>query len=177
MTFDPTFRPMVRGDLPRLAGWLATEHVARWWIEPSDEDSVAAAYGPDLDGAAGSGLYILMVDGRPAGLFQCYRLTEEPEWAAAVGDHSGAGIDYLIGEVDLVGRGLAGPAIAAFSELVFDRYPEVPALVAAPQQANVASWRALERAGFRRTWAGQLDSDDPGDAGPAYLYRLDRPAR
>jgi len=168
---------MTGDDVGLLAGWLAHEHVARWWIEPSDEASVAAAYGPELDDPDGSGLYLLLVAGRPAGLFQCYRLAEEPEWAAAVGDREGAGIDYLIGEPDLVGRGLGGPAIALFSELVFDRYPEVPALVAAPQQANVASWRALERAGYRRTWEGQLDSDDPGDAGPAFLYRLDRPAR
>ncbi|HWB36124.1 MAG TPA: hypothetical protein VHA75_08875 [Rugosimonospora sp.] len=48
--------------------------------------------------------------------------------------------------------------------------------MAAPQLANVASWRALERAGFSRLWAGQLDSDDPADAGPAYVYAVDRPA-
>ena len=47
-------------------------------------------------------------------------------------------------------------------------------MVAVPQQANVASWRALERAGYTRWWSGQLDSDDPGDAGPAHLYGIRR---
>jgi hypothetical protein len=39
-----------------------------------------------------------------------------------------------------------------------------------PQQANIASWRALERAGYVRVRAGMIDSDDPSDAGPAFVY-------
>ena len=45
-----------------------------------------------------------------------------------------------------------------------------PNIVAAVQQGNRRSWRALEKAGFSRTWAGQLESDDPSDAGPSYVY-------
>ena len=33
--------------------------------------------------------------------------------------------------------------------------------------------RALEKAGYQRCWAGELESDDPSDEGPMYLYRLD----
>ena len=54
------------------------------------------------------------------------------------------------------------------------RYPDVRCVVAAPQQENVASWRALEKAGFTRAWSGVLDSDDPSDDGPAFVYRIDR---
>jgi aminoglycoside 6'-N-acetyltransferase len=45
----------------------------------------------------------------------------------------------------------------------------------AVQQENPASWRALEGAGFQRVWAGMLDSDDPSDQGPSYLYSMRRP--
>ncbi|MGO8870813.1 MAG: hypothetical protein ACLQPH_05315 [Acidimicrobiales bacterium] len=38
------------------------------------------------------------------------------------------------------------------------------------QRANRASWRTLEAAGFDRTWAGELDTDDPSDRGPSSLY-------
>jgi aminoglycoside 6'-N-acetyltransferase len=44
-----------------------------------------------------------------------------------------------------------------------------------PQQENVASWRALEKAGFERIFAGPLESDDPSDSGPAFVYALRRP--
>ena len=83
-------------------------------------------------------------------------------------------IDYLIGEPEYVGRGLGSQAIREFTAMAFARYPEASAVVAAPQQVNVASWKALERAGFERTWAGQLESDDPGEAGPAYVYCVRR---
>ena len=33
----------------------------------------------------------------------------------------------------------------------------------------------LEKAGFRRVWAGELDSPDPSDDGPEYAYVLARP--
>ena len=72
--------------------------------------------------------------------------------------------------------GLRGPAISLFTALTFRRYPQAGAVVAAPQQGNAASWRALGRAGFSRWWSGQLDSSDPSDAGAAYLYGTGRPA-
>ena len=49
------------------------------------------------------------------------------------------------------------------------------AVVVAVQQANRASWRALEGAGFRRQWEGLLVTDDLSDQGPAYLYVRYRP--
>ncbi len=115
-----------------------------------------------------------------AGIIQRYLVDDEPAWARAVtatGVVSGpaAGIDYLIGDPALTGRGYGTAAITAFTSLTFGRYPEAESVVAAPQQANAASWRVLERAGYVRWWSGQLDSDDPGDAGPAYLYGIRRP--
>lgn len=42
--------------------------------------------------------------------------------------------------------------------------------MAAPQTANRASCRVLEKAGYELEWTGLLQSDDPSDAGPAALY-------
>jgi aminoglycoside 6'-N-acetyltransferase len=41
--------------------------------------------------------------------------------------------------------------------------------------ANVASWRALEKAGFRRVAAGELEPDNPVDDPQHYMLRIDRP--
>jgi aminoglycoside 6'-N-acetyltransferase len=174
-------RPLTENDLPLVARWLAQPHVARWWREPADLEVVRAQYEPCLTGADPTEVFVIEVAGRAAGLIQQYLVADEPEWAravAATGAVTGnaAGIDYLIGETAFTGRGHGTAAISAITARAFGRYLDADVVVAAPQQANRASWRALERAGYQRWWGGQLDSDNPGDAGPAYLYGIRRPA-
>ncbi len=115
-------------------------------------------------------MFVIEAGGTPAGLIQCYRLADYPDWEMTMNVPNAAGIDYLIGDERLTGSGLGSRAIRAFTDLVFERYPEVDAVVAAPQQENVASWKALENAGYERHWAGKLDSDDPSDAGLSLVY-------
>src|SRR2546428_407099 len=52
-------------------------------------------------------MLVLEVGGRPVGLFQRYLLRDYPEWERAVEVENGAGIDYLIGEVEYMGRASA----------------------------------------------------------------------
>jgi aminoglycoside 6'-N-acetyltransferase len=174
------FRACTRDDLATLAGWLAQPHVAQWWREDPDLAAVRDRYLPCLDGRDPAELFILQADGEPAGFFQRYLIADDPDWAAALrgtgqpGVDTGVGIDYLIGEVKLTGRGLGTAAIAAFTRLAFERYRGVEVVAAAISQGNTASWRAAEKAGYRRCWAGELASDDPSDEGPMYIYRQDR---
>ena len=119
--------------------------------------------------------------GRPFAFLQRYRLDDNPEWQRAIavalaqGDVQvsgrSAGIDYLIGDQTMTGRGLGRKMIAAFVDLLWDRYPDTTAVVVAVDQGNEASWRALEGAGFLRAWAGVLSSEDPSDEGPSYALR------
>jgi aminoglycoside 6'-N-acetyltransferase len=175
-----TFRPCAPDDLPLLAGWLAQPHVARWWRKDPSPAAVEARYMPCLDGRDPSALFVLEASGAPAGLFQSYLVADHPQWAAALhgtGEpdvQTAVGIDYLIGEAALTGRGLGTIAITAFTRLALVRYPAAGLVAVAVLQDNIASWRALEKAGYRRCWAGELNSDDPSDEGPMYLYRRDR---
>jgi aminoglycoside 6'-N-acetyltransferase len=174
-----SMRPITAADLPLVSRWLAEPHVAQWWRDPSDLPSVRQAYLPGINGDDPTEVFIIEVAGAAAGLIQRYLVDDDPEWAramAATGVVPGgaAGIDYLIGAAGLTGRGYGTAAIATFTTMTLRRYPQAGAIVAAPQQANVASWRALERAGYTRWWSGQLDSSDPGDAGPAHLYGIRR---
>ena len=41
--------------------------------------------------------------------------------------------------------------------------------------ANVASWRALEKAGLQRIAEGVMIPDNPADDPLHYVYRIDRP--
>src|SRR6478735_2099374 len=117
-------------------------------------------------------MFVFAVDRREAGVAQRYLIDEEPEWCDALAvalDASGmAGIDYLIGEPDLVGEGIGPAMIGAFVRLTFERYPACRAIVVDVDPQNRASWRALEKAGMRRIFTGQVL--DEGELAPAHLY-------
>jgi len=153
-----------------LVRWLAAAHIERWWGRPLDLAAVDAKYGPRIDGIERTEMFVIELEGEPVGLIQRYLLQDYPEWQNAVDLPAGAGIDYLVGEEGMTGRRLGSQAIREFTALVFERYPEIDLVGAAPQQANIASWKALENAGYERHWAGMLESDDPSDEGPAFVY-------
>jgi aminoglycoside 6'-N-acetyltransferase len=175
---DLSFERLRSSDLSVLATWLARPHVQRWWREPSDLASVEENYGPLLDGSDPTEGFMVHLSGRPIGYVQRYLIDDDPEWREAMRssmqEGGGIGIDYLIGEPDLVGRGIGRDMISRFVAECFGRYPAENRIVVGLQQDNVASWKALEASGFRRVWAGDLESSDPSDQGPSFIYLVDR---
>lgn len=173
-------RPMTRDDFPALATWLRAPHVEAWfpWVhgEASPTEAVEAEYGPCIDGIDPTELFVIETEGQPVGFMQRYRISDNPSWAAALPADTGAavGFDYAIGVLDATGRGVGTEAIRQLLADTFGRYPDVDSVIVAMQQANRASWRALERVGFGRRWAGLLESSDPSDAGPSYIYVISR---
>jgi aminoglycoside 6'-N-acetyltransferase len=173
---DVSFRPFTRADLPLLATWLDTPHVAHWW--PREDTSLAALdahYGPAIDGTDQSRLFLILIDdGTPVGFCETYLHADNPEWDQTIGLPNVAGIDYLIGAPELCGHGLGTAMIGAFTGLVFGLYPQVSGIASVPQAANPASRRVLEKNGFRLVDVRTVESDDPGDSGPAAIYLLER---
>lgn len=151
-----------------------------WWREPGDAAAVEGAYGPAIDGADPTELLIAELDGQPIGMLQRYRLEDNPDYQRALepagAPRPAAGLDYLIGDPDLTGRGLGPSMIAEGSAGAWTAYPEIVAIVVTVQIENRRSWRALEKAGYRRTWSGFVHSGDPSDDGPSHVYVLDRPS-
>lgn len=178
---DTSFRSMTEGDLPLVAAWLSEEHVQQWWKDPSAPENVEAKYLPRINGVEPTEMMIIMWQGRDIGVIQRYRMSDHADWERSLAPtgltfRAAAGIDYMIGVPDLVGAGIGSPVIAAFSADVFARYPDVDQIVVTPQEANRASCRVLEKAGYRLAWTGMLDSNDPSDSGLAALCVLDRPS-
>jgi aminoglycoside 6'-N-acetyltransferase len=173
-----TFRLLERSDLPLLARWLGAPHIATWWREHCDFPAVEARYGPAIDGTDPTELLIVEIGRVPVGFAQWYLVDDDPAWRRTlpeVAPSPAVGIDYLIGPESLVGRGLGPAILIALAQSTWERHPDAASIVVDVDQGNRRSWRALEKAGFRRAWSGVLASDDPSDAGPNHVYVLVRP--
>lgn len=167
-----TFRPLDAADLPLMHRWLNEPGVVEWW-EGDDVswDAVIRDYGPSAEPWVEHWLGLL--DGRPVGWAQCYPAAQSPEeiarWFPLGIDRAAAGIDYLVGAPADRGRGLGSAMLSRFvEEVVFARHDGWTEACASPLVANVASWRALEKAGF----AHVATFDD--DLGPCRLMRRRR---
>lgn len=174
-----TFRPLARDDFSRLAIWLAAPHVHRWWREDPDPAAIESRYGPGVDGTDPGEAFVVERDGQPIGLIQRYRFDDNPAWRdslrVAGTPSDAAGLDYLIGEESRLGQGLGPALLSQFLADTWVRYPDVSAVVVNVDPANRRSWRALEKVGFQRAWSGEIESDDPSDAGPNHIYVSFRP--
>ncbi len=170
-----TFRRLTDDDLPMLHRWLNEPGVVRWW-EGDDVswEGVVAQYGSGRDDP-GTEHWIAVVDGHDAGWIQCYAWADDPEEAEAQAhlalgvEPTAAGIDYLVADPAGRGAGVGSTMIRAFvDEIVFGQHPGWTQASAGPYEANTASWRALEKAGFRL--AGVYEDDD----GPCRVMVIDR---
>lgn len=167
---DVTLRRMTDDDLPMLHRWLNEPGVVRWW-EGDDVswDAVVADYGSGSSDPVEC--WIAHLDGRPVGWIQCYAIASFPDedevraWRALGVAPTAGGIDYLLGDPADRGTGIGSAVIRAFVEdVVFVQHPAWTPVCASPVTANVASCRALARAGFTRV--GEFTTDH----GPATLY-------
>jgi aminoglycoside 6'-N-acetyltransferase len=162
---EPTFRPLLRSDLPSLQRWFAQPHVAQWWNADPSTAAIEAKYGPRIDGDdRATCMWVVELDGVPCGLLQHYRHADHPAHDTAVGVDDAVGIDFLLSE-EVSGRGVGPTVLSTFADLVLRVTPDASCCVATPAQANRRSWRALEKAGFVRHGPCQ-----PPEEPPAFTY-------
>lgn len=163
------FRPLVAADLPQLHEWLQREHVKRWWNDGETLDEVTAHYLPSIEGGEPSDHFVILVDDRPIGMIETYLVSDHPEYDALVRVGPGvAGVDLLIGEQELTGRGIGTEVLCGFVDDVVFARAETHACVAGVDVRNAASLRAFAKAGF----AAVRDFEEEGR--PHRLLRRDR---
>ena len=175
-----TLRPLTADDLALLASWLAEPGVARWWHHDASTAGVERDFGPSVRGEEPGEDLMVLLDDRPVGLLQRSRIADYPEELAEFADlvdlpDEAVELDYLIGDPALRGRGLGSRLIAAAVADTWDRWPRTTAILVAVVAANVASWRAVEKAGLRRIAEGAMAPDNPVDDPLHFIYRVDRP--
>lgn len=144
------FRRLVDADIPALVTWMAAEHAQPWFgDEPRTPELARRHYADELAGTSATRLWIVSLDGREIGYVQDYPVVAYDDYAVRVQDPQAVAFDYLIGEPDLVGRGLGPLMITAFCRDVLCRdHPTAPRFVASPDVRNTRSIRALQKCGF-----------------------------
>ena len=154
------FHPMSADDLPLVRAWLARPHVREWWGDPDAQFGIVSGdlHEPAMD------QYVVSLDHVPFGYLQCYRLTD---WNIGFGAQPAEtrGIDQMIGEAGMVGRGHGPGFIRAFIEGLLAS--GTPRVVVDPDPENARAIRAYEKAGFLKDRL--VDTPD----GPALLMVRD----
>ncbi|TFV86666.1 GNAT family N-acetyltransferase [Blastococcus sp. CT_GayMR20] len=181
MQEELTWRPLAADDLPMLAEWLAEPGIARWWHHESTLAAVLRDFGPSVRGEEPGEDLVVLADGRPVGLLQRARIADYPEdleeFSALVTVPPGAvEIDYLVADPARRGRGLGTRLVRNAVARTWTDLPDASAVLVAVVAGNVASWRALEKAGLRRIAEGDMAPDNPVDDPLHYVYRADRPS-
>lgn len=179
---DPAvdFRPLVPGDLALLRQWLAQPHVARWWNHETSPEAVERDFGPAIRGEEPSEDFVALLGGEPLGLIQRHWLRDYPDELAELRQvldvpRAALTIDYLLGDVARTGSGVGTAMIGAMVARCWADVPEATCVIVPVVAGNVASWRALEKAGFDRVATGELAPDNPIDPPDHVVYRVDRP--
>jgi aminoglycoside 6'-N-acetyltransferase len=136
-------------DLRLLHEWLQRPHVRTWWSEHETYEDVVEHYLPAIEGREPTDHYLILLDERPIGFIQTYLVSDYLEYAALVqvGERV-AGVDLLIADPELTGKGVGSEVLRAFTrDVVFTRESTI-ACVADPDVRNMASIRAFEKTGF-----------------------------
>lgn len=137
------FEPLAPRDLPRLEGWLQAPHVRCWFGDPAEWlGEIRANLGAGWIAYARADL-----DGRPAGFAQAYLVERAPPGPWSTQPPGTRGIDFLLGDVRDLGRGLGSALVMQWlawceAQLGARRF------VSDPDLDNEPSRRALRAAGF-----------------------------
>lgn len=163
---------MNEDDLPAVEAWLRLPHVARWWTPDTTAEREVAKYRQRTIGTGARRTIMLTVTwgGDPIGWCQWYRWADYPTEATAMGARNAEiGIDYAIGDPIWTGRGVGTMLIAALVTEARHHHPGA-GILTAPDAANIASRRVLEKNGFELV-AVRPVATEPTET-PMAIYRL-----
>lgn len=145
-----TLRGLKDEDIALVEGWLHTPHVKRWYEIPAMgitiDDWISELQQRQTE-FQWLNYLIVEWDNQPIGLCQYYRCVDSDEDFGTLPVEGSYGIDYLIGEVDFIGKGLGKALIQLLVERIF-ALPDAKRVTADIDAENKASEKALLACGF-----------------------------
>jgi len=144
------FRSLAATDLALIHRWLSDPCVLKWYAKHAySRSEVEAKYLPRIDGQHPIHVFVIVVNDRPLGLVQTYRLSDFSGYSASLGAESDwAGLDFFIGEPEYRGRGLGATVLDQFVREEVFVARKAHSCVSGPSPKNLRSIGALTRAGF-----------------------------
>lgn len=136
-------------DLPLVARWMNDPAVAAFWHLAGDESVTEKHLRAQIGGDGRSVPCLGLLDGTPMSYWEIYRADLDPLARHYPARPHDTGIHLLIGGVADRGRGLGSTLLRAVADLVLDRRPSAPRVVAEPDLCNTPSVAAFLSAGFR----------------------------
>ena len=136
-------------DVEMLHDWMNDPAVARFWELDGPIRRLVGHLDEQFTGTH-SRPYLGLVDGEPMSYWELYRAQDDRIAAYYDARPGDAGLHLLLGLARFRGIGLGRHLIEAVSSWQLDA-PETSRVVAEPDVRNIASLRAFEQAGFRRT--------------------------
>jgi aminoglycoside 6'-N-acetyltransferase len=132
-------------------------------------DASIAEYREAIQGKDPTYHYLAQIDGRSAGMFQHYRIADDPKYAAvlALGEDA-IGVDLFIGEPELIGLGHGPAMLRQFLRDVAFPFHRMDVCVIGPSVHNLAAIRAYEKVGFRALREVHV----PDEPDPEFLMRI-----
>lgn len=145
-----TFRPLVDADLGAVVSWRREQHVLAWFPDRlEDIDHARRRYGRRLSGDNPVRMWIAELGGVPVGYLQSFVVASDDDLTVRCQDPEAVAFDYLIGDPDLVDKGLGTEMIERFCrDVLVPEYPDAPRFLAAPDARNHRSIRVLSKCGF-----------------------------
>ena len=169
---------MALSDLATLVGWRQHRYVQEWFGKPLADTAhaerlYAARIARGVCDTDVGGRAERVSDRLSAGLSGA----AYDDYAVKMQDHDAIGFDYLIGEPDVVDRGVGTAMIWSYLRDVLCRdYPDAPRFTASPDHRNGRSLRALAKCGFGQGLWIDIPAGEDQPAATEIVCTLDRAA-
>jgi aminoglycoside 6'-N-acetyltransferase len=152
--------------------WLLEPHVKRWWddgVKTPYPEAAIDDYREAIRGNDPTYHYLARIDQTPVGMFQHYRIGDDPEYAEALAlGEDAIGVDLFIGDPRLIGQGHGPKMLRQFLLEVAFPFHGIDVCVIGPSVTNVPAIRAYEKAGFRPLKEVRV----PPEPEPEFLMRV-----
>jgi len=163
-------RLLTEDDLPMLHDWLNRPHLVKWWQgnRPTLQQ-VRDHYLPRVFAQENVTPYVGLLNGKAFAYAQSYvALGAGSGWWVDETDPGVRGIDQLIADPQLLGKGLGTLLVRTLVEKLFSD-PQVTRIQTDPAPTNLRAIRCYQKAGFR------IIRETVTPDGPAIYMLQDRP--
>lgn len=155
------FEPLTSEHFPLLHRWMQEPHVAEWWgegktwgLEEIEKKYSTYTQGYKLHKGDKKSIYPFLIyfQGLPVGYIQTYNALDfaqdefDVEKVLSEADFSLAGLDFYIGALDYLGKGLGAESLKVF--LGTHVFPRFDACLVDSDKKNTHAIKAYSQAGF-----------------------------